>query len=39
MELEYHAMANVTRELVWVEDLLIELGFARECPMRIYYDN
>jgi len=32
-------MANVTCELVWVRDLLTKLGFASECPMRLYCDN
>ena len=38
-ESEYRAMANVTCELVWIIDLLIELGFASQCLMRLYYDN
>jgi len=33
---EYRAMVNVTCEMV---DLLIELDFAPECPMRLYCDN
>jgi len=38
-ESEYRAIVNVTCELVWVTDLLTELGFAPECPMGLYYDN
>ena len=36
---EYRPMTNVTCELVWVRDLLIELDFAPECPIRLYCDN
>jgi len=32
-------MTNVTCELVWVRDLLTELHFAPEYPMRLYCDN
>jgi len=38
-ELEYHAMTNVTCELVWVINLLTELDFSLECLMRLYCDN
>jgi len=38
-ESKYYAIANVTCKLFWVRDLLIELGFAPECSMMLYYDN
>jgi len=25
--------------MVWVRDILIELGFTIECPMKLYCDN
>jgi len=34
-ESENCAMANVTCELIWIRDLLTELGFALECPLRL----
>ena len=36
---EYRTMENVTCELVWIRELLTELGFAPKCPMRLYCDN
>ena len=39
VESEYRVMANKTCELVWVRDLLTELDFTPECPMRLYCDN
>ena len=39
MESEYGVMVNVTCEIVWVRDLLNELSFTPECPMRSYYNN
>jgi len=35
----YQTMANVTLELVWIRDLLTEIGFHLECPIRPYGDN
>ena len=32
-------MMNITCELFSVRDLLTELDFAPECPMRIHCDN
>ena len=32
-------MANVNCELVWTRDLLTELGFAPDCPTRLYCDS
>ena len=37
--LEYRAMVNVILKLVSIRDLLIEIGFLPECPMRLYCDN
>ena len=38
-ESEYIAMANVTLKLVWIKDLLIEIGFPPKCLMRLNGDN
>ena len=38
-ESKYRAMINVSCELVWIIDLLTELDFALECPLRLYCDN
>jgi len=38
-ELEYRVMTDLTCDLVWVKDLLSELGFILESPMRMYCDN
>ena len=32
-------MTNVTLELIWTRDLLTQIGFLPECPMRLYGDN
>jgi len=32
-------MVNVTCKLVWIRELLIELGFAPMYPMRLYTNN
>ena len=32
-------MANVALELIWFKNLLIEIGFALECPIRLYGNN
>jgi len=29
----------VTLELIWIRDLLIEIGFSLECPIRLYGEN
>jgi len=36
VESEYRAIVNMTYELVWIENLLTELGLASECPIRLY---
>jgi len=33
------ATINVTLELIWTKDLLTEIDFLLECPMRLYGDN
>jgi len=38
-ELEFRAMVNVTCELVWIKDLLTEVGFPPQYPMRLYCYN
>ena len=38
-ESEYSAMANVTLELIWLRDILTEIGFSPEYSMRLYGDN
>ena len=38
-QLEYHVMANITCELVWIRDLMVEFGFAPVCLVRLYCDN
>ena len=32
-------MTNVTLKLIWIRDLLTDIGFLPECPMRLYGDN
>ena len=32
-------MANMILELIWIRDLLTEIGFPSECPMRLYGNN
>ncbi|GAV83561.1 hypothetical protein CFOL_v3_27007, partial [Cephalotus follicularis] len=39
VESEYIAMANVTCELMWIRQLLSELGFGDPSPMQLWYDN
>ena len=36
VESKYRAVTNLTCDLVWVKDLLPELGFTLESPMRMY---
>ncbi|GAV76750.1 hypothetical protein CFOL_v3_20223 [Cephalotus follicularis] len=38
-ESEYRAMAHTTCELMWVRQLLTEMGFADASPMQLWYDN
>ncbi|GAV77752.1 hypothetical protein CFOL_v3_21222, partial [Cephalotus follicularis] len=38
-EPEYKAMANVTCELMWIRQLLSELGFGDLSPMQLWCDN
>ena len=38
-EVEYRVMTNLTCDLVWVKDLLSELGFTLGSPIRMYCDN
>ncbi|KAI3440844.1 uncharacterized protein J3R85_003080 [Psidium guajava] len=38
-ELEYIAMAQATCELVWMRQLLVELGFEDPAPMELWCDN
>jgi len=38
-ESEYRATTDLICNLVWVKDLLMELSFTLESPMRMYYDN
>jgi hypothetical protein len=39
VESEYRAMAQTTCELIWLRNLLGELGFAQSKPMNLYCDN
>ena len=32
-------MVNVTLELIWIRNLLTEIGFPPDCLMRLYGDN
>jgi hypothetical protein len=36
---EYQAIASTISELVWIKQLLEDLGINIETPMKIYYDN
>ena len=38
-ESKYRAMTNMTLELIWIKDLLTEINFSPECPMRLYDDK
>ena len=38
-EAEYRAMAHTTCELVWLRNLLQEIGFRMDKPMKLYCDN
>lgn len=39
VETEYRAMAKLTKELVWLKQLLDELGFQLDAPMHLRCDN
>ncbi|GJW93299.1 retrovirus-related pol polyprotein from transposon RE2 [Tanacetum coccineum] len=39
LEAEYRAMAQTTCELVWLRNLLGEIGFPQSKPMKIWRDN
>jgi len=32
-------MTNVTSDLIWINNLLTEIDFPTECPMRLHGDN
>ncbi|XP_058194818.1 uncharacterized mitochondrial protein AtMg00810-like [Rhododendron vialii] len=38
-EAEYRAMTNGVCELLWLQTLLLDLGFADSVPMKLYCDN
>jgi hypothetical protein len=38
-ETEYRAMASTTSELIWIKQLLVELGIYTREPMKMYFDN
>ena len=38
-EVEYHAMASISRELQWLTSLLMDLQVARTKPIPLYWDN
>jgi len=38
-EVEYRAMAHMTCEMVWLQNLLMELGFRQPGPMSMHCDN
>jgi Reverse transcriptase (RNA-dependent DNA polymerase) len=38
-EAEYRAMASTTSELIWIKQLLVELGINTREPMKMYCDN
>ncbi|GAV60753.1 hypothetical protein CFOL_v3_04282 [Cephalotus follicularis] len=38
-ESEYRAMAHTTCELMWVRQLLTEIGFTEASPMQLWCDN
>ncbi|GKD01236.1 retrovirus-related pol polyprotein from transposon RE1 [Tanacetum coccineum] len=38
-DVEYRAMAQTTRELVWLRNLLGEIGFTQSKPMKMWCDN
>jgi ribosomal protein S24E len=39
MEAEYVAASNAADELVWIRNMLKELGYAQEGPTKLYEDN
>jgi hypothetical protein len=38
-EMEYRAIASTTSELMWIKQLLEDLGIKVETPMKMYCDN
>lgn len=38
-EAEFRAMKAITKELIWIKELLLELGFDHKAPMLICCDN
>jgi len=38
-EAEYRAMAHTKYEMVWLKNLLMELGFRQSGSMPMHYDN
>ena len=38
-ESDYHAIADLTYDLIWVKDLLMELGFTLESLIKMYCAN
>jgi hypothetical protein len=38
-EAEYHAMTSASCELIWLKNLLADLGFFFHTPMILFYDN
>ena len=39
IEAEYHALANTTSELLWLQWLLKDLGVFASFATPLYYDN
>merc|ERR1712032_1128033 len=39
MEAEYVALSSVTKEVIWIRNLLDELGFPQTTPCRVKEDN
>ena len=39
MEAEYVALSSVTKEIIWIRNLLDELGFPQTTPCRVKEDN
>jgi hypothetical protein len=38
-EAEYRAMASTASELTWIKQLLLDMGFRTQAPMKMYCDN
>ena len=39
VEAEYHAIALVTCELIWIKQLIQQMKFAKISQMKLFYDN